>query len=299
MSLPAPVLILLSSFFFACMAVCVKLGSPLYGAGELVMYRGLIGVLIMVIVARVQGESLRTRYPGMHFGRCLAGVSALVFWFFAIGGLPLATAVTLNNMSAIWMSLFIVGGTVLMGGARIDVRLVFAVLVGFAGVVLVLQPTMARDQLWYGLLGLMSGIAAGLALLHLTALGRTGEPETRVVFYFSLASTVGGLGVALGSGGLHPHSLYGVLLLLGSGLFASAAQLLLTTAYKRGRPLVNASLQYTTIAYSFVFGVLLFDDPVSWKALAGMALIVAACLLATFLRQKVVAQSASATEMDA
>ncbi len=58
----------------------------------------------------------------------------------------------------------------------------------------------------------------------------------------------------------------------------------MTRAYRIGRTLSNASLQYLGIVFSFIFGVLLFDDPVTWTALAGMALIVAAGLAATLLR---------------
>ncbi|MCK7491069.1 MAG: hypothetical protein MZW92_04330 [Comamonadaceae bacterium] len=61
-----------------------------------------------------------------------------------IGGLPLATAMTLNYMSSVWMALFLIGGAVMLGAARIDGRLVAAVLLGFAGVALVLRPTIEQ-----------------------------------------------------------------------------------------------------------------------------------------------------------
>ena len=68
------------------------------------------------------------------------------------------------------------------------------------------------------------------------------------------------------------------------GLLATVAQLLMTRAYGRGGTLVIASLQYLGIAFSFGYGVLLFDDPVTGPALAGMALIAGAGLAATSLR---------------
>jgi S-adenosylmethionine uptake transporter len=63
---------------------------------------------------------------------------------------------------------------------------------------------------------------------------------------------------------------------------------MMTRAYATGRPLVNASLQYLGIAYSFVYGVLLFNDRVTVMAVAGMLLIVIAGLSATLLRNKLV-----------
>jgi S-adenosylmethionine uptake transporter len=69
------------------------------------------------------------------------------------------------------------------------------------------------------------------------------------------------------------------------GLLATAAQLMMTRAYGTGRTLVNASLQYLGIAWSFLFGVLWFDDPVTALSLAGMTLIVAAGIAAARLRR--------------
>ena len=62
--------------------------------------------------------------------------------------------------------------------------------------------------------------------------------------------------------------------------------MMMTRAYRIGRTLVNASLQYLGIVFAVGFGVLLFDDPVTVSALAGMMLIVAAGLGATLLRTR-------------
>ena len=273
----APWLMLGAALLFSMMAVCVKWASTQYSAGELVFYRSLVGALYVVALARVRGTSLRTAVPGMHFWRCASGVISLTLWFYAIGGLPLATAVTLNYMSSVWMALFLIGGTVLLGAARVDGRLVAAVLTGFAGVAFVLRPTFEQQQLWHGLAGLVSGLIAAMAYLQVTALGRAGEPELRIVFYFSLGGLViGGLWMALQ--GVHGHSLRGVSLLLAIGLLATTAQVMMTRAYRIGRTLTNAALQYLGIVFSFIFGVLLFDDAVTWMALAGMTLIVIAGL---------------------
>lgn len=292
----APMLMLASSFLFASMGVCVKLASARYGAGEIVFYRGLVGAVFIFALARARGVSLRTPVPAMHFWRGITGVTALVLWFYAIGKLPLATAITLNYMSSVWMALFLIGGAVLMGAARVDGRLVATVLVGFAGVALVLQPSMREDQFMGALAGLVSGMMSALAYLQVTALGRAGEPENRVVFYFSLGGLAAGALLALGSG-FSDHTWEGLALLLATGLLATLAQLLMTRAYAVGKALSNASLNYMGIAYSFLFGVLIFDDPVTWVALAGMLLIVAAGLAATFLRSRVAPNAApSSTE---
>lgn len=281
----APAMMVLASLLFALMGVCVKLASERYAAGEIVLYRGVFGALLIAGVARARGQTLRTSIPAMHFWRSLTGVCALCLWFYAIGRLPLATAVTLNYMSPVWMALFLIGGAVALGGARVDARLVCTVLVGFAGVALVLQPTMERDQFWGSLAGLMSGVLAAMAYLQVTALGRAGEPVYRVVFYFSLGSVVAGALIATFTGGLHGHSAAGLALLGAVGLLATVAQSLMTRAYGTGATLVVASLQYSGIAWSFLFGVMWFDDPVRPMALLGMALIAGAGVVATRLRR--------------
>jgi S-adenosylmethionine uptake transporter len=284
--MPAPLLILCASLLFATMGLCIKLASAQYDTAEIVFYRGLIGAVFIAVLTPLRGGTLHTRLLAQHGKRSLTGVCALSLWFHALAGLPLATAMTLNYMSAVWMAAFLVAGAVLLGSGRhVDGRLVAAVLAGFAGVVLVLKPTMTVEQLGYGLAGLASGMFAASAYLQVQALGRAGEPEYRVVFYFSVGGmAAGALGMALG--GMHAHSLRGLALLLAIGLLATLGQMLMTRAYAIGHTLSNASLQYSGIVFSAVLGTLVFGDPLTLTALAGIGLIVAAGLAATWLRSQ-------------
>ena len=285
-----------ATFLFATMSMCVKFASSEYSTGELIFYRGLVGTAMIIIFTRVRGGTLRTRLPTLHFRRSMAGVSSLGLWFYSIGGLPLATAVTLNYMSPIWLALILIGGSSFLGdypadsspdSKRVDMRLVLAVLVGFAGVVCILQPTVNRDQLWSALLGLLSGLLAALAYLHMAALGRAGEPEDRVVFYFSVGSIVAGALLTSLISEWHAHTAKGFGVVLAVGVLATLAQLLMTRAYRMGGVLANSSLQYLGIGWSYIYGVLLFDDAVTVMALLGMGLIAAAGIFATMLRQSV------------
>ena len=288
----APLLMLCSSLLFALMGVCVKFAATQYSSGEMVFYRSLVGTLFMFGLARWRGASLATAVPAMHFWRSASGVIALVLWFHALGGLPLATAMTLNYMSSVWMALFLIGGSALVGSGRIDGRLFAAVLAGFAGVALVLRPTVDQQQAWHGVTGLLSGMLAATAYLQVTALGRAGEPEERIVFYFSVGGIVVGALWMLWHGA-NAHTPRGLALLLAIGVLATVAQTMMTRAYRIGRTLVNASLQYLGIVFSFAFGVLLFDDAVTASALAGIALIIAAGLYATLLRTRQQATASS------
>jgi drug/metabolite transporter (DMT)-like permease len=190
---------LAASLFFASMAVCVKFASAWFNASELVFWRGLLGMAVMGLWARSRRTSLATRYPLMHAWRSLVGVLSLGAWFYAIAGLPLATAMTLNYMSSVWIAAFLVGGALVAWNPRAGTAVItrqgplaLTVLAGFAGVVLMLRPTIGSHQVFAGLVGLLSGVLAAFAYLQVMALGRIGEPEVRTVFYFAAGSAVAG-----------------------------------------------------------------------------------------------------------
>jgi S-adenosylmethionine uptake transporter len=278
-------LVVIASFLFATMGVCVKLASHRYGPGEIVMYRGIVGALAIALASRWRGPSLRTRVPGQHALRSFTGVVALCLWFYALGRLDLASAMTLNYTSSLWLAVFLLGAVALSRDKPAETGLAIVAVVGFVGVVLVLHPTIAQDQWRQGIAGLLSGVVSATGYLQVASLARAGEPESRIVFYFSIGSIVGG--ALLGSfSGWHAIDWQGGGALLAVGLLATVAQVLLTRAYAHGRTLVNASLQYLGIGFSFGFGVLLFDERVTWPAMAGMLLIVAAGVGATALRTR-------------
>jgi drug/metabolite transporter (DMT)-like permease len=269
---------------FSLMGVAVKAASSRYGAGELVMYRSLIGVAFMAALMRARGIAMRTRIPGLHLTRSLSGTVSLCLWFVAIGALPLGTAVTLNYTSSIWIAVFVLGGHLALKRRRLsaqDSALALAVLVGFAGVALVLQPAGTLGQWLPAAAGVASGLLAGVAYLQVQQLGHAGEPGERVVFYFALCGVLAGAGMTLFAGsGFSAHDAAGVALLLAIGVLATLGQWAMTRAYAIGRALANASLQYLGIGFSFLLGVWLFGDPVTPAAIAGMVLIVGAGIAA-------------------
>jgi S-adenosylmethionine uptake transporter len=281
----------LGAFLFASMGVCIKFASSHFNNFELVFYRGLIGLVFMWVLTRARGVSLVTHVPSMHLWRSVVGVTALSTWFFAIGHLPLATAMTLNYMSSVWLATFVLGGALLLQRKGEAVRqqgpLVLTVLAGFGGVALMLRPTLANDQLFAGLVGLMSGIFSAFAYLQVSALAKVGEPETRTVFYFSVGATVVGAVGAVVTGWstwVWPHALW----LLPIGLLAVLGQLCMTRAYSSGATLVVANLQYTGIVFAAFYSIWIFQDHLPLLGWVGMALIVASGVVATLLRARAV-----------
>ena len=278
----------LGAFFFATMAVGIKVASADYSTFELVFYRGVVSVVFMGLVLRARGTALRTTVPAMHAWRSLIGVMSLGAWFYAIAHLPLATAMTLNYMSGVWVAAFVVGGALLYGQAQRQGPLTFTVLASFCGVVMMLRPTLDQNQLFAGLIGLLSGVGAALAYIQVTALGKVGEPEGRTVFYFSLGSVVAGLG-GMAFTGLTPWSSVSwqaAAWLVPIGILASGGQWCMTRAYSRGPTLLVANLQYSGIIFAASYSLVLFGDHIPLIGWVGMAIIVTSGLAATVLRSR-------------
>jgi S-adenosylmethionine uptake transporter len=278
---------IVASLLFAVMGVCVKLASAHYSASELVFYRGLVSMLVMGVWVRAAGVGFATPVPGMHVWRSVIGVVSLGGWFYAIAHLPLATAMTLNYMSSVWVAAFLVGGALLYGKGEKPGWLLATVLAGFAGVVMVLRPAFDQNQAWAGLIGLLSGMTAALAYLQVTAMARAGEPEMRMVFYFAVASAVfGALGTAIN--GHSSWSVQHAVWLVPIGVLASLGQLCMTKAYASGATLVVANLQYSGIIFGALASLLIFNDQLPLMAWAGMVVIVGSGIAATILRTRAV-----------
>ena len=211
---------LFAAFAFSLMGVGVKLASEIYGTGEIVFYRSLIGVIIMWTVLASSGTSVRTPHMAMHIKRSLFGVTALLLWFTSITMLPLATAMTLNYMSPVWIALILGAGAALTGTGGADRKLIGAILMSFGGVICLLQPSVGHNQLTGGLIGLISGMFTALAYVEVRQLGQLGEPEGRIVFYFSAVGMVVGLAWMLYTGP-STHTWRGAGLLLAIGILAT------------------------------------------------------------------------------
>ncbi len=281
---------LFAAFVFSLMGVCVKLESATSSTSEIVMCRGAVGMLLIFALTRLQGQTLKTALPWHHAWRGFVGVSALWLWFFAIGSLPLATAMTLNYMAPIWIATIVFTLGWWHGQRRFEWGLAAAVITSFIGVALLLKPTIHAEQWLGGLLALISGFLSALAYIQVKKLGQLGEPEYRVVFYFSVSGVIAGL---LGSV-IDSHLRFGEVrilhglrtidwvLLATIGLTATIAQMAMTRAYRLGAMLVTANLQYTGIVFSSVWGILLWGDHLDAWGWLGIAIILGSGVAATF-----------------
>jgi len=264
-----------ASFLFACMGVCVKLAAETHSAVEITFWRSFISLLLMFALVRLRGVPLRTEHWRWQIIRGVVGFSALFSYFYAITLLPLATAVTLNYTSAIFLALYLA-----LAGWQTRHGMLGALAIGLLGVVLLLKPTFHAEQLFGGLIGLGSGVLAGMAYFSVRELGARGEPETRTVFYFSLVSSICA-GGWLAFSEIHAVNLRSGLILLGVASFATAAQLAMTRAYSRGKTMVSAALAYSTVIFSSLFGMLIWGEAIGASSWFAIGLIILSGITAT------------------
>ena len=272
---------LVASVLFSVMGACVKYAGRTYGVTEILFYRSLIGAACLFAFVQLRGMSLATPLAGMHLWRGVVGTTAVFLWFYATTVLPLGTALTLNYTSPLFLALLVVGVALRRQGG-IDWPLMATVGIGFVGVLLVLQPNFAPGQAIGAAAGLVSGVFSAIAYWQVKQLGERGEPEWRVVFYFSLTGTIlGGLGSL--PTGFTPHTSEGALLLLAIGVFTLLAQLAMTRAYGQGRTETAASLQFSAVVFATMLGVFLFDDRIPLVGWAGIGVIIASGIASTAL----------------
>lgn len=280
---------LVASFLFSIMGVCVKLAGHYYTTAEIVLCRGLIGVAVITAIVVARGGTFRTPFPRDHLIRGGLGVVSLWLWFYSFSLLPVATATTLNYMSSIWIAAMLFAAGWWQGNKKFEWGLAGTVLLSFIGVALLMRPSLDAEQLLGGAIALLSGVLSALVYLQVRKLGLLGEPEYRVVFYFSLTGLVAGLGGNLLTGHVplwHAHTATGVFLVITIGLTATLAQIAMTRAYRLGNTLLTANLQYTGIVFASLFGIVIWGDAPGWMGWSGIAIILASGILATYHNQR-------------
>ncbi len=271
---------LVAALGFAIMGTLVKIGAAKFSSAELVFYRSVFGLL--AIYAYIFAKKLPLKTPVMvkQMSRAVVGFISLVLFFYAIAHLPLATAITLNYTSPLFLALFMPFFLQKEHQKSLSKKgLYIAVVLGFIGVVLLLKPTMQNEDALAGALGVASGVGAALAYIHVKQLGDVNEPDWRTVFYFTLISSIGaGLWMLLSplfeQTGFTPLNWQDLPLLLGLGISATIAQLAMTRAYRTGNTLTVSSLAYVTVVLASFFGVLLWQEHLSSSEWLAIGLII-------------------------
>lgn len=277
---------LVSSFFFSLMAAFTKLGAQDFGTFELVFYRQIVGCGLIFIWVMATHRTVLTHLFPSHLKRSLLGTLALMIWVYAIGQLPLGTAMTLNYTNPLFMAA-IVSYLAVRHGEPLQKKLIGCVLFGFFGITLILRPDVGASDVLPSLIGSLSGFFAALAQFQVRQLAQMREPEWRIVFYFTLTGTVAALiGHFIWEGGLTPITSENIWALAGMAIAGVIAQLAMTRAWNGGNVLVTSCFQFSAIIFASLIGWISFDEPISLLTGTGIGVIIIAGVTATMETRK-------------
>lgn len=272
----------ISVAIFVAMSSLIKSAGTL-PPGQIVFFRSFFAVFPILIMLAWQHQlrtAFHTQHPVSHVARGLVGVTAMALGFFGLTRLPLPDAITLNYAQP----LLVIAFSALFLGETVRIYRWSAVLIGFAGVVIIAWPKLTLLTGEAGLeagqgLGviaiLCSAAASAVAMLLVRRLVTT-EKTATIVLWFSVTATVTSLfTIPLGWEAL---SGWQIAALVGAGLCGGTAQILMTQCYRHAELSTIAPFEYTSMILAIVVGYFAFDDVPTIYTLVGGVIVVGAGL---------------------
>lgn len=267
---------------FTLMAACVKAGAAVVPIGQVCFFRAFVALLTILAVQAYRGEfpaALHTSNPVGHLWRGLLGLAAMALNFMALAYLPLPDAIALGYA----MPLFVTILAALLLAEPVRAFRLVAVLVGLAGVLIVLWPRLAflkgesalPGETFGAICALTGALVVALGSVVVTRLIRA-ERTTTVVFYFSAISSAGFL-LTAPFGWKWPDALTLAILFL-SGFLGGVSQLLVTQSYRYADTSAVAPFEYVSILFGIALGYFLFSEVPTLTMLAGSTIVIAAGL---------------------
>jgi drug/metabolite transporter (DMT)-like permease len=272
--------VLLAILFFDAMSITVRSLLPRYSAQELSVYRNVLGVIPSLIVLiwvgelRLRGNNLRIRQWKLAMARGLVVALAQVFYFAALGRLEYATIAALMFTNA----LFVVALSVPVLREKVGVWRWGAVLIGFAGVLLILRPGTDTFTL-AALLPVAAAFCYAIAGLFVRKIDK--DVSTALLYLYSaVAAALGALLLALLTTRFSPiASLADGAMILFMGLAGGCGVLALTLGYRAVPPSIVAPFQYFGLLSATAIGFLFFGELPLETLFPGIFLIIGSGLL--------------------
>lgn len=259
---------LLSAASFAVMGAGVRLAGETLPEFEVVFFRNFMGLLFLLPLLLQQKVSLKSEVMPLHLLRAAAGLTAMYLYFYALLHLPLASALLLNYTSP----LFVAAIAIIWLKERSTRRRFAALIMGLLGMAMLFNPSSGIASL-AGMLGLLSGAMAGVAMVTVKRLSAT-EPAIRTVTWFALlASLISFVPMLFEFVWPGPRTWVWLLVV---GLFANLGQLGLTIAYGKAPATQVSPLGYSSLIFAGLIGYMLWDELPDTIGFFGALLVVAA-----------------------
>ena len=262
----------LSICAFSLMDVIVK-WSIEYPLGQILFFRGFFGILFyfFVIPRERLNNFYKTKRAGLHFLRCVSGLSALIAIFIALRKLPLATVVSISFAAPIFTTIF----SIFLLSEKVGIFRWLAVIIGFIGILIITEPGISQLNIYY-IFPIIFCLGLSYVAITIRQLS-TSEPVWLISFYFSLSITLLSL-MTIPQGWVMPNFNHFILLSL-IGIFGGVANLWLSQSYKYSEVSLVTPLKYLALVFAIIFGYLIWGEIPTIKTLAGAFLVIISTLI--------------------
>ena len=271
--------IICSAFFFALMAVFVRLAGEIHFVQK-AFFRNAVAFLIAlggtIRDARHNGrEAIRVPKgaPLYLFLRAFAGSVGVFGNFYAIDHILLADAAILNKMAPFFTIIFCY---IILREKIRPVPLV-CILVAFCGSILIVKPSFNFTQMIPTLAAFMGGVGAGLAYASIRKLSYLKCNGKIIILFFSAFSMM--LSVPYMITSFNPMTLQQTLMLLCAGGCAAGGQFSITAAYYHAPASKISIYDYSQILFSTLFGLVFFGQFPDWMSLIGYIIIISMAIV--------------------
>lgn len=257
---------------FTCMAIAGRAAALDLDTFEIMLYRSVFGLIIVLIVARIMGtlgDINRQQLP-LHFMRNIAHFAGQNLWFFAITVIPLAQVFALEFTTPVWVILL----SPLLLQERISKIGAVAALLGFLGILIVARPGMTPINI--GLVcAALYAIGFAFSAIFTRKLTRT-QSITCILFYLTAMQAIFGLVCAGIDGDIALPTMATLPWVLLIGLAGLTAHFCLTTALSLAPATVVMPIDFTRLPIIAVVGFILYSEAVDiWVIVGGITIFAA------------------------
>ena len=266
---------LASAVTFTLMTSLIKYLGDDYSPALQTFYRQAAGLMVLIpIILRNPAGAFRTTRPGILWFRSLAGTLGMVLAFWAYQEMPLAEANALSFTRTLW----IVPLAIFVLGEKIGVWRMSATLIGFLGVLVMLQPSIANSVGWPAAAALASA-----ALFAMTVTGVKVMTRDHSITVLMVWSAVLGFVLAAPLAALEwrwPTPL-DLALLAAMGVLGLVTQVCYIKGMALGDAAAMAPIDYTRLVFAILFGLVLFGEAPNWLTMLGALIVIGSTLVIT------------------
>jgi len=256
----------LSVLFFVLMSVCIKATGDHIPLFQVVFFRNFFALLPLFIVIYFYKLEIKSiNNIKMHIARAVLGISAMSLFFISLRYVHLVEMQTVSFSSVFFISIL----SVIFLGEKIGYRRIIAIIFGFIGVVIILEPDQNIFSN-YSFLPLIASLFLSFAVIALKKLLKTNN-NILSVWVFTMMCTLISI-CFYNESWIWPNNL-DLIFMISSGLLGFIAQICLTKSFQLADASLLAPLDFSSVIWSFFLGYLFFNEILTSNILIGGTIV--------------------------